>query len=77
MTDNAGNQTKTTDLTTVTVDATPPSITFDTVSFVDTGVVGEHDQHRRGVPAGLSDNVAVSQVQVFNGGSAARVCHGR
>ena len=53
----------------LTVDETPPVVTFDTVSFADTGVQGDHitDNHQVTLSGTVSDNVTVSQVQVFNG----------
>jgi len=67
VTDNAGNQTRTTDLTTVTVDTTPPSITFDTVSFVDTGAPNATNIGAVYLAGTTSDNDTVAQVEVFNG----------
>ena len=48
---------------------TPPGVTFDTVSFTDTGVQGDHitDNGQVTLSGTVSDNVTVSQVQVFNG----------
>jgi T5SS/PEP-CTERM-associated repeat protein len=67
VTDNAGNTTPTTDLTTVTVDTTPPSITFDTVSFVDTGAPNATNIGAVYLAGTTSDNDTVAQVEVFNG----------
>jgi hypothetical protein len=51
----------------LTVDETPPAVTFDTVSF--TGVQGDHITSNTQVTLSgtVSDDVTVSQVQVFNG----------
>ena len=48
---------------------TPPGVTFDAVSFTDTGVQGDHitDNGQVTLSGTVSDNVTVSQVQVFNG----------
>ena len=53
----------------LTVDETPPVVTFGTVSFTDTGVQGDHITSNGQVTLSgtVSDNVTVSQVQVFNG----------
>jgi hypothetical protein len=53
----------------LTVDQTPPAVTFDTVSFTGTGVQGDHITDNRQVTLSgtVSDNVTVSQVKVFNG----------
>ena len=68
-TDEAGNTTNATTTQTVQVDTTHPSISFDTVSFSDTGVPGDHITNSGQVTLSgtVSDNVTVSQVQVFNG----------
>ncbi len=52
-----------------TRDTTPPAVTFDTVSFTGTGVQGDHitDNGKVTLSGTVSDNVTVSQVQVFNG----------
>ena len=50
---------------------TPLTITFDSVSFVDTGVQGDHITNNGNVTLSgtVTDNVTVSQLQVFNGGT--------
>ena len=52
-----------------TLDTIPPAVTFDTVSFTSTGVKGDHitDNGNVTLSGTVSDNVTVSQVQVFNG----------
>jgi VCBS repeat-containing protein len=52
-----------------TRDITPPAVTFDAVSFTGTGVQGAHitDNGKVMLSGTVSDNVTVSQVQVFNG----------
>ena len=52
----------------LTVDETPPAVTFGTVSFAGT-VQGDHVTGNTQVTLSgtVSDNVSVSQVQVFNG----------
>ncbi len=52
----------------LTVDETPPAVTFGTVSFTGT-VQGDHVTSNTQVTLSgtVSDNVSVSQVQVFNG----------
>ena len=49
--------------------ATSPRFTFDTVSFTDTGVQGDHitDNGQVTLSGTVSGNVTVSKVQVFNG----------
>ena len=66
--DTAGNIGSTTSQA-ITIDTTAPGVTFDTVSFTDTGVQGDHITANGQVTLSgtVSDNVTVSQVQVFNG----------
>jgi hypothetical protein len=51
---------------------TPLTITFDAVSFVDAGVQGDHITNNGNVTLSgtVTDNVTVSQVQVFNGSTS-------
>ena len=67
-TDAAGNVSGVSALS-FTLGTTPPGVTFDTVSFTDTGVQGDHitDNGQVTLSGTVSDNVTVSQVQVFNG----------
>ena len=67
-TDAAGNVSGVSTLS-FTLGTTPPGVTFDTVSFTDTGVQGDHitDNGQVTLSGTVSDNVTVSQVQVFNG----------
>ena len=67
-TDAAGNVSGVSALS-FTLGTTPPAVTFDTVSFTDTGVQGDHitDNGQVTLSGTVSDNVTVSQVQVFNG----------
>ena len=53
-------------------DTTSPSITFDMVSFVDTGVQGDQITDNPAVTFSgtVSDNVGVASVQVFNGSTS-------
>ena len=48
---------------------TPLKVTFDTVSFTDTGVQGDHITNNSSVTLSgtVTDNLTVSQVRVFNG----------
>ena len=66
--DTAGNIGSTTSQT-ITIDTAAPVVTFDTVSFTDTGVQGDHitDNGQVTLSGTVSDNVTVSRVQVFNG----------
>ena len=67
-TDAAGNVSGVSALSFI-LGTTPPGVTFDTVSFTDTGVQGDHitDNGQVTLSGTVSDNVTVSQVQVFNG----------
>ena len=67
-TDAAGNVSGVSTLSFI-LGTTPPGVTFDTVSFTDTGVQGDHitDNGQVTLSGTVSDNVTVSQVQVFNG----------
>ena len=67
-TDAAGNASGVSTLSFI-LGTSPPSVTFDTVSFTDTGVQGDHITHNGQVTLSgtVSDNVTVSQLQVFNG----------
>ena len=68
VTDNAGNHTTTTDLATVTVDNTPPVISFGQVKLDNPDSTGTMSNDGGATLSGtVSDNVAVAQVQVFNG----------
>ena len=66
--DTAGNIGSTTSQA-ITIDTAAPVVTFDTVSFTDTGVQGDHitDNGQVTLSGTVSDNVTVSRVQVFNG----------
>jgi T5SS/PEP-CTERM-associated repeat protein len=70
-TDEAGNTASAPTAQTVQVDTAPPSITFDSVSFTDTGTPGDNITSNGSVTFSgtLADNVSVSQVQVFNNGT--------
>ncbi|WP_426407043.1 Ig-like domain-containing protein [Bradyrhizobium ganzhouense] len=68
VTDNAGNHTTTTDLATVTVDNTPPVISFGQVKLDSPDSTGTMSNDGGATLSGtVSDNIAVAQVQVFNG----------
>jgi hypothetical protein len=68
-TDEAGNTVSATTAQTVQVDTAPPAIAFTSVSFADSGIVGDHITNNGNVTLSgtTSDNVTVSQVQIFNG----------
>src|SRR5262249_15004749 len=68
-TDEAGNTANATTPQTVQVDTAAPAISFTTVSFTDTGVLGDHITNNGLVTLSgtMSDNVTGSQVQAFNG----------
>ena len=67
-TDAAGNVSGVSALSFI-LGTTRPGVSFDTVSFTDTGVQGDHitDNGQVTLSGTVSDNVTVSQVQVFNG----------
>jgi T5SS/PEP-CTERM-associated repeat protein len=67
VTDNAGNST-TTDHSAVLVDTTAPSVTFDAVSYDHTGAANFTNDGAVTLSGTTSDNVTVSQVQVFSDG---------
>ncbi|WP_426424310.1 Ig-like domain-containing protein [Bradyrhizobium genosp. A] len=68
VTDNAGNHTTTSDLATVTVDNTPPVISFGQVKLDNPDSTGTMSNDGGATLSGtVSDNIAVAQVQVFNG----------
>ena len=68
-TDIAGNTASAAAGQSLQVDTVPPAATFNTVSFTDTGVQGDHITDNGGVTfAGtVSDGVGMSGVNVFNG----------
>ena len=66
VTDNAGNQATTNHVTSL-VDTTAPQITFDTVSYDQTGAAGFTKDTSVTLSGTTSDNVTVAGVQVFNG----------
>src|SRR5262249_57469204 len=66
-TDEAGNTSNATTAQTVQVDTAAPAISFATVSFTDTGVLGDHITNNGLVTlsGAVSDNVTVSRAQEF------------
>jgi len=68
VTDKAGNHTTSSDLATVTVDNTPPVISFGQVKLDNPDSTGTMSNDGGATLSGtVSDNVAVAQVQVFDG----------
>ena len=68
VTDKAGNSATTSDLATVTVDNTPPVISFGQVKLDNPDSTGTMSNDGGATLSGtVSDNIAVAQVQVFNG----------
>ncbi|MGY4427430.1 hypothetical protein ACVWY2_009879 [Bradyrhizobium sp. JR6.1] len=70
--DNAGNVTTTSPAVTATVDTTAPTVSFDTVSFSDTGVQGDHITKTDSVTlsGSVGDDVHVQTVEVFDNGTS-------
>jgi T5SS/PEP-CTERM-associated repeat protein len=66
VTDNAGNQSTTGEVS-VLVDTVAPNVTFDAVSYDQTGTPGFSKDGYVTFSGSTSDTVTVSQVQIFNG----------
>ena len=66
VTDNAGNQSSTGEVS-VLVDTVAPNVTFDAVSYDQTGTPGFSKDGHVTFSGTTSDSVTVSQVQIFNG----------
>ncbi|MGY4320558.1 uncharacterized protein YdeI (BOF family) [Bradyrhizobium sp. JR3.5] len=71
-TDEAGNTTSAGNTTLVQVDTTAPTVSFDTVSFSDTGVQGDHITKTDSVTlsGSVGDDVHVQTVEVFDNGTS-------